>query len=93
MNRSEAVKWLKACATYFEQKDDGGEDKAAWAKRYNAENAHKIAALLADPAAERMAETLRDIDAATRQNLKPGVIIDRVRERARAALAAHEGRA
>lgn len=42
-----AIDWLAECARYFEKKPTNGEDKAYWAKVANAENARKIAELVA----------------------------------------------
>lgn len=42
-----AIAWLETAAQYFEKLSTQGEDRAFWSNTYNAENARKIAALVA----------------------------------------------
>lgn len=46
MTKEAAVKFLEESASYFENRDTGGEDKAHWSNVYNAENCRKIAEML-----------------------------------------------
>lgn len=46
MTKENAIEWLEECASYFENRPTGGEDKAHWSNVYNAKNAREISELL-----------------------------------------------
>jgi hypothetical protein len=46
VNNKDAITFLNAAASYFENRPTGGEDQAHWSNVYNAENCRKIAAML-----------------------------------------------
>jgi len=61
-----AVNWLREAQRYFSKRPTNGEDRAHWSNVYNAENAGKIADLIASLRRERddallAAQIVRDL--------------------------------